>query len=49
VRLCATADANGCQPVILRTIFPWLPLSVPLPAATTIVKADGLGYSVALP
>ncbi|MBY0556453.1 MAG: pilus assembly protein [Burkholderiaceae bacterium] len=44
VRLCATADANGCQPVTLTTVFPWVRLLLPLPSATTIVKAEGLGY-----
>lgn len=49
VRLCAAVDANGCQPVMLATIFPLLTLHVPLPAATTIVKAEGLGYSASPP
>lgn len=44
VRLCDVADSANCQPVTLDSIFPLLPLNFRLSLATTIVKADGLGY-----
>lgn len=44
VRLCDVADTVSCQPVTLDSIFPWVQLNISLTTATTIVKADGLGY-----
>ncbi|MYN46232.1 pilus assembly protein [Pseudoduganella sp. FT93W] len=44
VRLCDVADTESCQPVALDSIFPWVQLNIMLTTATTIVKADGLGY-----
>lgn len=44
VRLCDVADSASCQPVTLDSIFPWVQLNFRLSLATTIVKADGLGY-----
>lgn len=43
VRICATPDATSCTPVALSPLIPLVNLSVNLPTATTIVKADSLG------
>lgn len=49
VRLCDVADLVVCQPVTLDSIFPWVQLNLTLTTATTIVKADGLGYVASPP
>jgi Flp pilus assembly protein TadG len=45
VRICDPATSGSCEPVIYKTIFPTIKLPFPLPASTTIVPAQSLGYS----
>jgi Flp pilus assembly protein TadG len=45
VRICASADANGCTPLDYVTLFPLISLPLKLPSSTTIVKTDSLGLS----
>jgi hypothetical protein len=44
VRICS-GDADVCDPVQYQPLFPLVSLPVPVPASTTIVSAESLGYS----
>jgi len=44
VRICDTADGSTCNFVKAGLVFPLVPLSVPLPKATTITPVESLGY-----
>jgi hypothetical protein len=45
VSVCDTAtDGNNCTPVPYQSVFPFIPLSLSLPKALTIVSAETLGY-----
>lgn len=44
VRVCATGNANECQPVRYTPIVPLVHLPLDLPRATTIASAETLGY-----
>lgn len=45
VRVCSTADASSCAPVIYQTLFPLVSLPLELPVSTTIVKVDALNVT----
>lgn len=45
VRVCSSADASTCTPVVYRTIFPLVSLPIDLPISTTIVKVDALNLT----
>lgn len=43
-RICDPSTTIECAPVIYKPIFPMIPFPMPLPASTTIVPAQSLGY-----
>ena len=43
VRVCQTDNTTECDPIEFQAVIPLLNLSLPLPRATTIVKAESLG------
>jgi hypothetical protein len=45
VRICDPTDTTECKAVRYRTIVPLVDLPLDLPYATTIVMAEGLGYT----
>ncbi|MFL6671779.1 MAG: TadE/TadG family type IV pilus assembly protein [Massilia sp.] len=44
VRVCASAIADNCVAVRFQSIVPLINLSVSLPLATTLVRAESLGF-----
>jgi hypothetical protein len=45
VRVCDPADIQECAPIRIQSLVPLVDLSFPLPLATTVTKAESLGYS----
>jgi hypothetical protein len=43
-RVCDPGNTAACDPVIYQPVFPMIPFPMPLPASTTIVPAQSLGY-----
>jgi Flp pilus assembly protein TadG len=43
-RICDPSNTDACAPVIYKPIFPLIPFPMSLPASTTIVPAQSLGY-----
>lgn len=46
VRICQPGSGAACTPVMYQPIMPLINLSVPLPASTTIVPIESLGFTV---